>query len=237
MLEFITKADIWRQLDAGLHTELGWVHSKILLKTWQDMAVYERLRDATGLRIAEIGGGASRILPKLAEHNTCFNVDKFTGQHGGPKTEHIIDGVTNVPAYLGEYSLDLPDNSFDVVFSVNVVEHVPHTATVAFIDDLLRILKPGGVCYHAMSMYVGDTPDPSNVKKLETYAGWLTRLDVTPMEETTATQPLFQSNMGTNPDLTMWKWGQSNAALTEWRCTTQSVSLFMGFHKTGSALS
>ncbi|WP_133065062.1 methyltransferase domain-containing protein, partial [Flavimaricola marinus] len=144
------------------------------------------------------------------------------------------DGVTNVPAYLGEYHSDLADNSFDVVFSVSVVEHVPHTATVAFIDDLLRILKPGGVCYHAMSMYVGDSVDPANQRKLDTYAGWLSRPDVSPMEETTATQPLFQSNMGTNPDLTMWKWGQTNATLTEMRCASQSVSLFMGFRKAGS---
>lgn len=42
--------------------------------------------------------------------------------------------------------LDVPSNAADVVFCEHVIEHVPFTDGVHFLQELFRILKPGGVC-------------------------------------------------------------------------------------------
>lgn len=41
--------------------------------------------------------------------------------------------------------LDFPDNSVDVVFTEHVFEHVDFCGAVIFLQEALRILKPGGV--------------------------------------------------------------------------------------------
>jgi SAM-dependent methyltransferase len=42
-------------------------------------------------------------------------------------------------------NLDFPDESFDLVISANVIEHVPDPTK--FISEAARVLKPNGVCY------------------------------------------------------------------------------------------
>lgn len=41
--------------------------------------------------------------------------------------------------------LEFPDNSFDLVISANVLEHVPNAER--FISEAARVLKPTGLCY------------------------------------------------------------------------------------------
>ena len=86
--------------------------------------MYSRLRDKSGLVIGEIGGGDSRILLRLAKRNRCYNIEKFEGADGGPKSEIVIPGVTNIRAFVGEFDANLSSDFFDVAFSVSVVEHV-----------------------------------------------------------------------------------------------------------------
>ncbi len=84
MFDFIRKSLLWDAWDRGIHKEIG-ATGTFHLKTIQDLAVYSRLRELNGKTIAEIGGGNSRLLKRLAEKNTCFNVEKFEGAGGGPK--------------------------------------------------------------------------------------------------------------------------------------------------------
>src|SRR5688572_10863334 len=115
----------------------------------QDLAVYSHLRHGTGKHIAEIGAGHSRLLPALAKANTCVAVEKFEGKGGGPTEESPIPNVRTIPAYLGENDPLLVAESFDIVFSISVVEHVSTTEELAaFHEDQLRILKPGGMFIH-----------------------------------------------------------------------------------------
>jgi len=114
---------LWRALDAGRLAEL---ETKISyqLKTVQDLAVYDHVRDLKGKKIAEIGGGDSRILKRLAKSNDCYNIEKFEGADQGPKGEIIIENTTNIAAFIGDFDLAVPADAFDVAFSVSVVEHI-----------------------------------------------------------------------------------------------------------------
>ena len=63
----------------------------------------------------------------------------------------IDTGTSNVSFNHGDlYSLDYPDNSFDVVYAYGVLMHVEDTA--AAIDEMHRVLKPGGY----FGLLVGD---------------------------------------------------------------------------------
>ena len=171
MLDFIRKELVWSALDMGY---LGELTSKISyqLKTAQDLAVYSRLRNVSGLVIGEIGGGESRILRRLAERNRCYNIEKFQGADGGPKSEIVIPGVTNIHAFVGEFDPRLAPDFFDLAFSVSVVEHVVTPKLGSFQEDLLRILKPGGTFLHAIDIYLPDTPTAYWSERFNTYQAW-----------------------------------------------------------------
>ena len=65
--------------------------------------------------------------------------------------------------------------SFDVVFSISVVEHVGTAEELAaFHEDQLRILKPGGMFIHAIDLYLEDEPSPYWVQRFDAYRSWVT---------------------------------------------------------------
>ncbi|NKB82225.1 MAG: hypothetical protein GKS05_10140 [Nitrospirales bacterium] len=124
MFDFIRKSQLWEGIDSDWYKELKG-GTPFHLKTIQDVAMYQIIKDIKFSKIAEIGGGNSRILPLISAKNECCNVDKFEGMDGGPKYEITIPKVQNLKTFLGEYSDLLKENSFDLLFSVSVVEHVP----------------------------------------------------------------------------------------------------------------
>jgi SAM-dependent methyltransferase len=90
-----------------------------------------------GRSVLEIGGGTGWQARDL--------------QSAGYKV-HSVDveakpGVFPVEIYDGRL-LPCADRSCDVVFSSNVLEHVPHID--AFQAELHRVLKPGGIAIHLM---------------------------------------------------------------------------------------
>jgi SAM-dependent methyltransferase len=62
------------------------------------------------------------------------------------KNTHFVRGL------LGNFHSELIDNSFDLVFSISVVEHVPPEQKRDFYKDMLRILRPGGMIAHSIDI-------------------------------------------------------------------------------------
>lgn len=151
MLSVITKKEYWKWCDAG-----ALASGRGVLKDVQDAFALFHLSGLKGSRVCEIGGGNSRVLPKLVADNECWNLDKFEGQGGGPSVVVERPGVTLKRVFIGDFSAEVPDDYFDIVFSVSVVEHIPSDAYANAIRDCVRILKKGGRMLHAIDVYLPD---------------------------------------------------------------------------------
>ena len=227
MFEIMTKADYFGYLD---NTPIGM--DRIQLKNAQDGFVYDALQHVSSQKIAEIGGGDSRVLKNLGHKNECWNIDEFMGAGNGPVKlpENPPYKISRV--MMGDYSDQLPDNYFDNLFSVSVIEHVPDEALTDFFKDCIRILKPGGSMYHAIDIYLRDNDaevdkvSETHLKRLETYIKLFNSLPVK-----FATPPKIKgavyasASYTSNPDIVLKKWNQGAPRLAPYRHMLQSTSI------------
>jgi SAM-dependent methyltransferase len=179
------------------------------LKRAQDAYILSRLRGVKGKRILEVGGGLSRVLRVLAPDNECWLMDPFEGLGNGPLDTPIIPGVKIVRDTMGNRNPKIQNSSFDYVFSVSVVEHVPLEFLEAFFVDCARVLKPGGELLHAIDSCMFDAEDADHAsarsyrERMERYIGFADRPDLglrfsaTPAIDTSLR---FSCRYATNPD-------------------------------------
>jgi SAM-dependent methyltransferase len=68
-------------------------------------------------------------------------------------------------AVIGDlFHLPFKDNSFDYVFSIYVLEHIPDTKKA--INEMLRVLKPGGTAYCLVPFIQGFHAAPADFTRL-----------------------------------------------------------------------
>jgi ubiquinone/menaquinone biosynthesis C-methylase UbiE len=220
MLDVIKKKEYFEWLDRGIADS-----SNQSLKGIQDAWILSLLSEKLNLKIAEVGGGKSRVLEKLAATNECWNIDKFEGLGAGPTDLPEMPSIKIVRSYLGDFDPALPDNYFDVVFSVSVVEHVTRDKLDSFFADCHRILKPGGTMAHAIDLYIYDEPS-TRLSVIDYYRKGVEdhRFDwfSSPLIDHNLT---FQCCFATNSDVTMNAWNRIAPSLREIRETAQSISL------------
>jgi SAM-dependent methyltransferase len=92
-------------------------------------------------RVLEIGAGTSKQALELQRRNfhvTAIEIQTSTYRTGRVYPILDYDGAT----------IPLPDGTVDVVFSSNVLEHVPNL--VLMHSEIRRILKTGGKCIHVL---------------------------------------------------------------------------------------
>lgn len=131
------------------------------LKVYQDLFIYSFILEQVpyGSRILEIGGGESRLISELKEDYDIWNLDKLEGQGHGPKQLYTTEGFTLVKANIGEFSINLPKDFFDLVFSISVVEHFPEDKRTSkrIIKDLDRVMKKDAFSVHCIDcLFFGD---------------------------------------------------------------------------------
>lgn len=141
------------------------------LKAYQDAFTLAYLLNTLpqDARILEIGGGFSRVLDVLSKHYECWNLDKFEGTGNGPTSIPVDVGYRIILDYIGAFNQDLPENTFDCVFSISVMEHLPeeNPTVLAVYDDINRLLKPNGVSFHVIDTFaVSDTRFHSFIREL-----------------------------------------------------------------------
>jgi SAM-dependent methyltransferase len=124
------------------------------LKVYQDLFAYTFIRKniKPGARLLEIGGGESRVIPALQNDYEVWNLDKLEGVGFGPR--NIRSSVKNhlVRDYIGAFNPDLPDDSFDLVFSISTVEHFSNEVEEVnrILKDIQRLIRPGGYSLHCV---------------------------------------------------------------------------------------
>jgi SAM-dependent methyltransferase len=227
MLRFVTKSELWEAMANGhipknpITYHLKYVQDVIAMR---EIAAYRLERGNSALCIGEAGANHSRILPDLAERgDRCFAVDVYDRSIGGgytTKPEGVSYGFYE--CLMGESQGIIPDQHFDVLFSVSVVEHVPSDKLPAFFADNLRVLKPGGLMVHLIDSYVTDE-GVANPAALAEYA----RVAWDGAEAFSPRDFRFSCAYATNPDNTMHGWNKAAPALAELRSRAQSCTLLL----------
>ena len=125
------------------------------LKEYQDLLTYAFIIEniPKGAKILDIGGGDSRILHHFREDYECWNLDKLEGIGNGPVEVEANKNIKLVRNYIGEFDEQLSDNYFDFIFSISVLEHISQTDQrlhLNIIEDISRLLKPGGIVLHSL---------------------------------------------------------------------------------------
>ncbi len=255
MYAIIAKDDYWGYLDRGALNPIatpwqdlrhdittlirGGLRSRVgtsRLKDIQDAFVLDALSDAKGKRVLELGGGDSRILRHLARSNECWNVDKLVGEGGGPVKIRNLRNVKVVRDYMGSFNPAIPDDAFDYVVSVSAVEHIPTPAFADAMRDCHRVLKRGGLMYHAIDIYLFDRPDQHRIfqERLALYHSVpeLTNSGFEWIEPPEITGPVTASaSHAANHCDELFYWNRSAPALRNVRAIGMSCSIRMGLRK------
>lgn len=115
------------------------------LKAYQDLFIFSYIKNniRKGSKLLDIGGGDSRILNYFQNDYECWNIDKLEGIGHGPK-EIDTSGFRLVQDYIGNFNDELPENYFDLVFSISTLEHIPIDNNLIYeniLKDINRVLK------------------------------------------------------------------------------------------------
>ena len=103
-------------------------------------------KDLSKLSALNVGGSAGIIDDYLSRHFghvTGIDIDETAIAHARENYQN-----DNLTFELGDaMNLQYPDDTFDVAVCSQVYEHVPDAGTM--MQEIFRVLKPGGVCYFA----------------------------------------------------------------------------------------
>lgn len=125
-------------------------------------------------RLLEIGGGEPIISGFLSELGYDVTlVDPYDGFGNGPTDyQRYVDQFPHVKLVREYFRPGLPGlllESFDAIFSVSVLEHIPADSLPACFDAIAGFLVPGGASIHCFDFILqgnGDTHDFQNAQRI-----------------------------------------------------------------------
>jgi ubiquinone/menaquinone biosynthesis C-methylase UbiE len=142
----------------GHHESVLRTHS---WRTVDNSAAYLAPYLVPGVQVLDVGSGPGTITLDIAQRITpgaVIGMDASADVCISASTLARDSGVMNVDFVVGDaYSLDYPDDTFDIVHAHQVLQHVGDP--VAVLREMRRVVKPGGivaardVIYGAASWY------------------------------------------------------------------------------------
>ena len=100
----------------------------------------------TGTTVLDVGGGPGYFADAFAD---CFYVGLEPSV-----SELSAAGLTGFGAVRGDGTvLPFADDTFDVVYSSNVAEHIPNWRAMG--EEMLRVAKPGGLVVLSYTVWLG----------------------------------------------------------------------------------
>lgn len=92
-------------------------------------------------RILEIGAGTGRQAAEIAARGLQIEAIEI------PSSNYASERLFNITDYDGRI-IPFPNDSFDIVFSSNVLEHVPDLTQLH--SEIRRVLRSDGYCLHVL---------------------------------------------------------------------------------------
>jgi ubiquinone/menaquinone biosynthesis C-methylase UbiE len=122
-----------------------------------EVAYLESLVPLAGARVVELGCGKADFARKLAERTavdsvTALEVDRIQHERNvaGPKHPRLTF------VYGGAEEIPLADGAFDGVVMMKSLHHVPVEHLDRAMQEIRRVLKPGGWLYVSEPVYAGE---------------------------------------------------------------------------------
>ncbi len=111
-------------------------------------------------------------------HHTCFDTE-----HLGRILIHSVGWITAAPIFRKHArklkmvwgypdQIDIPDETYDVVTNLSVMEHVEPENWRSWMDFCWRILKPGGLLVMSCDYLVGEHPDEGQKIDITNHPYW-----------------------------------------------------------------
>ncbi len=119
--------------------------------------VYNRLLPLDGAHIIELGCGAAVHTRAIAESGrpaAILACEVDTVQH--EKNLAITDLPTVTFAHAGAQAIPAEDASADIVLMFKSLHHVPLEEMDSALQEIRRVLRPGGLAYISEPVYAGD---------------------------------------------------------------------------------
>ncbi|WP_456415205.1 class I SAM-dependent methyltransferase [Thiolapillus sp.] len=125
-----------------------------------EIDIMEEVLPFTNADVLELGCGSARWTRTIAEtfpvHSiTATEVDKI--QHA--KNLQITDLPKVTFVYAGAENIPLPGESFDIVIMLKSLHHVPVAQMDKAMEEIHRVLRPGGLAYISEPIYAGEFND------------------------------------------------------------------------------
>jgi SAM-dependent methyltransferase len=116
----------------------------------------EQLLSFEGIRGIELGCGAAWLTRELAQrHPDCIFIATEVDEIQHRKNQ--ASPVSNIEFRLeGAQSIAEPDESVEAVWMLKSLHHVPEDLMGKAMDEIARVLKPGGHAYFSEPVYRGE---------------------------------------------------------------------------------
>lgn len=121
-----------------------------------EIELMARLLPLDNTRVLELGCGSAWITRQLAQaHPDCqfiaTEVDAVQHQ------KNLATPAPNISFRLeGAQQISEPDGSVDVVLMLKSLHHVPESLMPQAMNEVARVLRPGGIAYFSEPVYQGD---------------------------------------------------------------------------------
>ncbi|HKI61847.1 MAG TPA: class I SAM-dependent methyltransferase [Mariprofundaceae bacterium] len=129
----------------------------VVTRACPEKEVYNQLLALDGKAILELGCGRAEITRAIATDGinrrvTALEVDEI--QH---RNHLAIEDLPNVEFVMaGAEDIPFADNTFDIVIMFKSLHHVPLELMDQALQEIRRVLKPGGHAYISEPIFAGD---------------------------------------------------------------------------------
>jgi len=116
-------------------------------KLWSYVRIVEFCQIKPRMRVLDGGGGLSPLVFYLGKKGVeIFVLDLQKDLIENTKKVAKKKGWGNIKAIQGDIAqIPFPENYFDVVYSISVLQNLPHKVKIKAVKEMARVLKPGGI--------------------------------------------------------------------------------------------